>query len=405
LNRTSTARTVAGAVGLALAVAAASFGASSYQGCALYSSSLIGSAITGDDAGSNAATCAETHAVPPSRPAADDGGDGPDIPAVVAALRTIDIGVSDIDAAIPPFGFDLDNDCTCPGPPSCAPSKIAPPGDAGITCDDEAGRDNTDIQLFRLLQGPASTGTAQINQGLTAGQYGLLFVITNYNGTANDSSVNVDFYVSNGLNRSPDGGIPTPLFNGNDFWTIDPNSLTGGQPVFSADGAYVSNNVLVAKLAQLPVVFGDRSFLGGATMQLSDAVVVGQLQLVSVVDGDGGTLRLALTGGTIAGRWPTSKMLGTLATIPAGGGFLCGTDPSKKNQFDYQTFKGVICGNADISQLQGNDNQTPLAPCDAISVGMQFTATPAQLGAMLAVPAAPAGCGDADNPWSDNCSQ
>jgi hypothetical protein len=400
LNRTSTARTVAGAVGLALAVSVAGFGASSYQGCAVYSSSLIGSAITGDDAGSNAATCAETHAVPPSRPTvADDGGDGPDIRPVVAALRTIDIGVSDVDAAVPPFGFDLDNDCTCPGPGSCA-TEPEPPG---TFCDDEGGRDNMDIQLFRGLPGAASTGTAQINQGLTAGQYGLLFVITNYNGTPNDSQVTVDFYVSNGLNRSPDGGIPTPLFNGNDQWTIDPNSLTGGQPAFSADLAYVSNNVLVAKLAQLPVVFGDRSFLGGATMQLNDAVVVGQLQLVSVADGDGGALRLALSSGTIAGRWPTSKMLGTLATIPAGGGFLCGTDPT--NRVNYQILKAGICGSADITQLQVNDNQTPLAPCDAISVGMQFTAAPAQLGDMLAVPAAPAGCGDADNPWSDNCSQ
>jgi hypothetical protein len=404
LNRTSKARTVAGAVGLALAVSIAVVGASWYQGCAVYSSSLIGSAITGDDAGGSAATCAQTHAVPPGRPtAADDGGDGNDIAPVVAALRTIDIGVSgDVDAAVPPFGYDLDNDCTCPGPPSCAPSKTAPPG---IACDDEAGRDNTDIQLFRLLPGAASTGTTQINQGLTAGQYGLLFVITNYNGTPNDSQVTVTFYVSNGLNRSPDGGIPTPLFNGNDDWTIDPNSVAGGQPVFSDEIAYVSNNIVVANLAQLPVVFGDRSFLGGATMQLSDAVVVGQLQLVSVADGDGGALRLALSGGTIAGRWPTSKILGTLATIPAEGGFLCGTDPSPSNRVDYSIFKRVICGNADITQLQGNDNKTPLAPCDAISVGMQFTAAPAQLGEVLAVPDAPAGCGDAGNPWSDQCPQ
>ncbi len=402
MNRTSKARTVAGAAGLALAVAIAGLGASSYQGCAVYSSSLIGSAITGDDAGSSTATCAQTHAVPPGRPTvADDGGDGPDIQPVVAALRTIDIGVSgDIDAAVPPFGFDLDNDCTCPGPTSCA-TALEP---AGTFCDDEGGRDNMDIQLFRGLPGVASTGTAQINQGLTAGQYGLLFVITHYNGTANDSQVTVDFYVSNGLNRSPDGGIPTPLFNGNDYWTIDPNSLTGGQPVFSDGIAYVSNSVLVANLAQLPVVFGDRSFLGGATMQLSDAVVVGQLQLVSP---DGGDLRLGLSSGTIAGRWPTSKILGTLATIPGPqeGGFLCGTDPSFTNKYDYNVFKNVVCGSADITQLSGNDNKMPLAPCDAISVGMQFTAAPAQLGDVLAVPAAPAGCGDAGNPWSDNCSQ
>ena len=390
LIRTSRARTLASAVGVAGAV----LGASSYQACSIYNASLLGSA-EGAPADGDLDGGACVGAVPPSRPQNAEGGGGS--LSVVAAFRTIDIGVSGgFDAGVPPFGYNLDKDCTCPGPPSCVNHYKGAPAE---TCDDEAGRDNTDIQLFRLLGGPASTGTSQIDQGLTSGQYSLLLVISNYNGQSDDSFVTVDFYVSNGLSRTADGGIPTPQFNGNDLWTIDPGSVSGGQPVFTDDQAYVSGGTLVSHMSQLPIAFGARSFLGGATMQLLDAVIVGQLAGYNV---DGGPLvGFALVGGTIAGRWPTTRILSTLATIPEDGGFLCGND-----SFTYNVIKSVVCLNADISKDTSGDNNAPLAPCDAISVGMQFTAVPAQLGEVFAVPPAPSGCeDDAGNPWSDTCSQ
>jgi hypothetical protein len=401
LIRTSRARAVAGAIGVTVAVLG---GASWYQACSVYNASLLGSAnvdsLDGDLAGDGGIAC--IGAVPPSGPQNGEGGGGGNLQ-VVAAFRTIDIGVTGgLDASVPPFGYNLDKDCTCPGPPSCVNHYKGAPAE---TCDDEAGRDNTDIQLFRLLGGTASTGTSQIDQGLTSGQYSLLLVINNYNGQSDDSLVTVDFYVSNGLNRTADGGIPTPQFNGNDLWTIDPGSLSGGQPAFTDDQAYVSGGTLVAHMTQLPIAFGARSFLGGATMQLLDAVIVGQLAGYNI---DGGPLvGFALVGGTIAGRWPTAKILSTLATIPVdGGGFLCGSSSSAYTVFDYNVIKTVVCQNADISKNISTDNQVPLAPCDAISVGMQFTAVPAQLGEVLPVPPAPSGCeDDAGNPWSDTCSQ
>ena len=45
------------------------------------------------------------------------------------------------------------------------------------------------------------------------------------------------------------------------------------------------------------------------------------------------------------------------------------------------------------------------AGCNAISVGMQFTAAPAQLGDVSMVNPAPAGCQDGGIPWTDQCSQ
>ena len=406
LNGTSKRRSVAGAVGIVGASSIAAFAVWCYQACAVYDSSLIGS-IDGGSTDSlttgDADIPACNHAEPPDR--SKDAGGGGTIQ-VVAAFNTIDIGIGgSVDAAVPPFGYDLDNTCTCPGPPSCLqpPQPMGAPVSA--SCDDSQGRDNTDILLFRDLPAAASTGTNQIDQGLTAGQYGLVLVISGYNGQENDSEVIVDFYVSNGLARDADGGIPTPKFDGTDLWTRDPNSLQGGQPngqpMYTDRTAYVSGTVVVAHMPQLPIAFGDRSYLGGATMQLVGAVIVGQLEAQPIGDSGSGTVGFALIKGTIAGRWPTSQILSTLATIPTEGGFLCGSDTP--NALSYGIIKEVVCAAADIATVSTEDNSTPLAPCDAISVGMQFTAVPAQLGPVMAGAPVLAGCQDAGVPWSDHC--
>lgn len=384
---------------------------SSYQGCTVYDSSLIGSpdADDGTSPAGDAGVPFCMHAYPPDRPPADDGGDTPPLQPIFMAFDSIDIGVAGRgDAAVPPFGYDLDNTCTCPGKPSCAPRPGAQRGD---NCDDEAGRDNIDIRLFRLLLGAATAGTTQIDQGLTAGQYGLLLEIDGYNGKQDDPLVTVNFYLSNGLNRGPDGGIPIPKVDGTDQWTIDPSSLMNQQigqpPVFSATDAYVTGGFLVANMpVAIPISFGDRSFLGGATMELSGAVITGQLYQRPIAGPDGGPSAnhgYAINPGTIAGRWPTSQLLTTLALIPEEGGFLCGTDPSPYNRLFYAGVKGVVCAAADINQLTSEDNRTPLAPCDAISVGMQFTAVPALQGATLSVSPPLAGCKKGAAVWSDQC--
>ncbi len=381
-------------------------GASSYPGCAVYSQSLIGASSAGDtgSATDDDAGPACDSAVPPGPPTTNVDG-GPDIAPIVAAFNSIDIGVSGPpDAGIPPFGYNLDNKCTCPGLPSCLQMSDAAPNQ---DCDDNRGRDNLDIQLFRDLPGPASTGTNQIDEGLTAGQFGLLLVIRNYNGGPDDPRVSVEFYISDGLNRDADGGMPAPKFDGTDRWTIDlgsvANGQVGGAPNFVDEGAYVTGFQVVAHLGQLPIAFGRSTSLGGVTMQLSDAIIVGTLNLSNLGDG-GGTYGISLTHGTIAGRWPTSQILRTLASIPEEGGtFLC---PSEA-PLPYAVIKYVVCTAADISTSLSQDNRVPtLAPCDAISVGMQFTASPAQLGDYVSVPPAPSGCmSDSGVPFSDTCSQ
>jgi hypothetical protein len=409
LNRSSLAPRLASVVLVGVGLSLGALWMVSNPACAVYDPSLLLPGDAGDGGRADVDLC--QHAGPPPRPALDAGAGASGNIEVVAAFDSIDIGLeTEAGAPRPPVGFDLDGVCTCPGPPSCRAQAGTDPTQA---CDppDNSGRDNVSIDLFRALGSVSSAGTQQIDQGLQTGQYGLLLDIRDYNGTPDDPAVKVSFYVSNGVNRGGDGGLQLNP-NGPSAWTIDPGSLRNNpdnipscaanpacQPLFEDDSAYVKDSVVVANFTQIPVAFGDRSFLGGATMQLTGAIIVGQLQPVSI--GAGGGFSYKLAGGTIAGRWPTSQLLATLATIPdpsADGSFFCGP-----NSITYNLIKAVACQAADITSSQNNDNKN--ASCDAVSVGMRFTAVPALLGSTLSIPAAPAGCSANGVPFQDSCQQ
>lgn len=334
MNRDFQPRRLAAGVLCAVAILFGALGASSYQGCNVYDPSLLlpaNDARPAPDAPRPADTCA--HAQPPPRPAVAKQDAAQQEVSIVAAFNTIDLGVA-ADGGITVYGYDLDGVCTCPGPPSCAP-QTSPPQN----CDYAAGRDNTAVYLFLALGAATSTGIFRIDEGLQTGQYGLLIAINGYNLELNDDKVVVDFYLSNGLNRDADGGIPTPQLNGSDLWTIDPGSLVGSpedvlkitscagnaqcQPLYSDDQAYVSNGFVVAHMSRpLPIGFGTRSFLGGATMSVADAIIVGKLSPFNLAHGG---ISYKLTRGTIAGRWPMSELLSTLSNVSdplVDGGFV-----------------------------------------------------------------------------------
>jgi hypothetical protein len=211
----------------------------------------------------------------------------------------------------------------------------------------------------------------------------------------------VSFYISNGLNPGADGGPVAPTNHGGDLWTIDPGSLMGGpapgtdcgsttngmagMPRFTDYSAYVNDYTVVAHFTSLPISFGTSSFFKGATIQLSDAVIVGRLQPAKLNVGSS----FSLTDGVIAGRWPTAALLATLSYIPDGlvsGSYLCGTDKT------YQAMKNVVCATADIASDKNTTNMS--APCDAISFALAFTAIPALPGVVAAAPPVPRGCSE-----------
>jgi hypothetical protein len=349
---------------------------------------------------------------PPGRPdAAASGGDL----TIVAAMQSLDLGVGTIGApvptgALPPLGWDLDGVDTCPGPPSCSQAAMTKEN-----CDGDGGRDNTGLELFRTLGTTSQLGVAAVNFSMKAGDYGLVVVVSNYNGQADDTQVSVALLFSNGVLAAEDGGTPQLNHDGTDKWTIDGRSLTGvangtdcnGNTAchftYQDDSAYVTNNVLVARsLPEVPITFGGRAAIGGAVMDLQQPILVGTLKSVALPNGVGGQV-WKIDNGSISGRWASAKMLANMATIPDttndAGGFLCGDSGA------YQGLKEYICGLQDIAQNSSGDNNSPPAPCDAISMAFGFTAEPAQLGIVAPIPTTPAGCKQDTIPWSDSCNQ
>jgi hypothetical protein len=381
------------AVGTAIAIAAASWQ------CNVYGPSLLLPAPP--DAGT-----ASSLAMVPPRTGKNDPS-MTDSAILIVAMQSIDLGIGTpshpiYDGSLPALGWNLDGVDTCPGAPSCNQAQ-----GTKENCDDDAGRDHTGLELFRELGATAQTGLATANQALQSGQYGVVIEMTQYNGQLNDSQVSVAVYASSGV-PDLDGGLAN---NGTDKWTIDPRYLNQGQsligedcgnaqslctPVFTTDEAYVVSGTLVAPFQDLQITFGGRADIGGAVMDLSDAIIVAPL---IPFDFPNGGSSWTVDGGTVAGRWGSAKLLGNMATIPDptsdSGAFLCGS-----NDLAYQYLKTYICALQDITS-NGNDNVG--APCDAISMAFGFTAGPAQLGIVTALPATPAGCDAGNIPFSDMC--
>jgi hypothetical protein len=391
---------------LATPLAVAPLLAAAWQACAIYDTSLLlpPPPDAADEAAPEAATTPDAdtcaHARWPSPPAADDPTTGS--PAtVIDALRTLDIGSRNDGGAPPVYGFDLDGVCTCPAPDSCrTPSGSAP------RCDEEGGRDNAGGELLRTFGSFNVFNQDDLTRRLQAGLYGLLMMVRDYNGAANDTRVTVAVYISNGVNAVADGGtFPPPAYDGTDHWTVDPGSLLGGAsldgadcakggntcvPIYFDDKAYVSNHVLVASL-DFPLSLGGGANMGFIALDLTGSVVTARLV-------PRGTT-FALEDGRITGRWATSKLLASLAVLPdpfVSGGYLCGDDPT------YLSVKKKICDATDIATSAGQDGKG--AACDALSVGFGFTAEPALLGRVLAPRGAtPHGCSDGGAPVQDQC--
>src|SRR5579863_4008350 len=136
-------------------------GLGSWQGCNIYGPWLL----LPDDAAVDAApSLACQRATWVGRTDAGDELEAGQVQ-LVAAMRSINIGVTfdaGPDGSLPPFGWDLDGVCTCPGPPSCAQRPGTPKN-----CDDNVGRDHVALQLFRDLGMTAQAGSAQTNAAMS----------------------------------------------------------------------------------------------------------------------------------------------------------------------------------------------------------------------------------------------
>jgi hypothetical protein len=324
------------------------------------------------------------HALPPDPPGTVDGGGSLSF---VVAASSIDFG--DQDGSSPQeIGYDLDMRCTCPEANGCMREAWAKEDG----CDGLGGRDNMTGKFMAevsVLYG--GLGSKAWSEGLTKGDWSLLLRVRDYNGEANDDRVRVDWYIPAEFYRFQDGGKEPPKWDGTDEWPVRTGSLetpANGEPwdldktKYFDDRAYVTGGVLVGSVA-------------AATIQVNEDYVLsitGGFLTAEVVEENGAWV---LNNGIVAGRWPVQGILGQLSRIKDPVFQL----PICTDNLVYDQIKSQICGFVDIFSGVG----TPTTPCDAVSVGMRFETTPAQLGQLVEGTAPNTYCDPLVDPAFDSC--
>ncbi len=336
------------------------------------------------DAGADAGV--EAQAPDPCRsegiPSVPDAASGGDI-SLVFALRSLDFG---IDGGAP-VGLNLDGRCTCPGPSSCrAPSEVP--------CDQERGIDNGSRDLLAQVFQLGVLDQTIINNALQSGYFGALVQIDGWNGEPDDSQVRIQVFASQGFEGPV--GRSQPAFDGNDIWSVDDvsvaSSTDGGPPyrgVSRDEGAYVAGGALVGSLS-FPIIVGS-SFGQRVRINVNDGRLLAMIRREK--DPTDAGVQYSLRG-TLAGRWPASELLTSLASL---------SDPTSTpicgDSGVYQQVKTFVCGSLDIPANRNNDDVGQ--SCSAVSLGVNFVAVNAKLGPQKPKPDSGGGCGPT---WSDNCA-
>jgi hypothetical protein len=325
----------------------------------------------------------------PEQPSTADTADTPALTFAFETLRLDDREGEDGGLDASP-GFDLDDACTCfPEEGTCQP-----PDGGAVPCDHSEGRDNAvgplvDIAISLLVPKYGKQGF--VTRKIDEGDFTVLLSISDWNGQPDDPRVSVALYMAGPL-RNLDGGRVLPSRDGGDRWTIDHNSLTNGDALVGQDctrgagcvpkyrdrTAYVRGSELVARLSA-PLNLATTA--GPLDIELTG------LTLVARIVREGALYRLE---GELVGRWPTDKMLGSLARLTVVDEGLC------KGSY-YPDFKAAVCTAADIAADPAGDRKG--GPCTALSAAFSFTAGPATF-AIVSAPTFPAnGCED----FRDTC--
>jgi hypothetical protein len=291
---------------------------------------------------------------PPPRPAVVGGG-GPDLVVAIQNLHfAVDYGSDAREGSV--TGLDLDHACSKEDgtPTSCVGSSLGMPPK-----DDSNGVDNVLGWLLLVNYGQIRTFLSQS----TDPRITLILVLKDFNGKAEDDQVEVDAFVTAGVEDDA-GRAAEPQWDGGDRWTVSCETLPLCNPqtlVTTASdlNAYVTGGKLVSQgLSSLPVVTTSQLSEGGpfvaVLVNLSDPVIVAPL----VNESGGG---IGIRGALLGGRWATVDMIKAVSTVCVA--------PDASTQF--------LCPIADLTTPAKRDGTGQA--CDAISVGMRFDGHPAIL--------------------------
>jgi hypothetical protein len=165
--------------------------------------------------------------------------------------------------------------------------------------------------------------------------------------------------------------------------------LDGGalSPSFVSDGAYVAGGMLVATMPTTQITLAG-SGPDTITIRFKAGVITAKLV-------NQGTM-WKLQGGVVAARWATNDVFAALSSYRDNNGKPFCTD----QPLVWNTIHGSICGDADILV---DGTQPKSAPCDALSVGLGFTADPVILGSVSDAGTPTPGCPPATDPLTAKC--
>lgn len=324
---------------------------------------------------------------PEDRPAA---GNAKELPPIYLAIASTRIGSLDpagnlSATAWKDIGFDLDGTCTgsdtCEGadsPPSCKPTVPQISTDGNHCRDNTFGRLEYTTALVPELAQKYGLSDDAFNCALCVGHYNYVIKLSGYNGEASDDRVRVDLYPSAGLvTKLPwDCTDPTwktrPCFTPDQVFTVRPSGMSAPRPgpdlpeakAFD-DNAYVKDGYLVISLKDIYLWFpGFSAPVTAYPVSLKRGIATGK-----IARGGDGVWRIS--DGIIAGRSLAADIIRGFRQV----GF-CEADSN------YALMNDFVAKNLDIMADGTRDSEKT---CDAMSVGLGFTALQAIAGPLAEV--------------------
>lgn len=306
------------------------------------------------------------HAQPPPPPAVPDA---PGSLELILASRNVDYGDQTNPTNGKPrwqeLGYDLDGVCTGHGDgDSCAEPSWA----KGDHTDGTDGRDNA-IGAVASNLGPFR-GLFSTVFGAVKGEQSTIYRVREYDGSPDDSYVDVYVYSGTLWNSASDPGPTVPMYNEQDVWKVGDDWLAPpevpGAPYdtehskYRATRAFVSGGVLVA--------YFDSVLMGQPYLPappVYDVIVTGKL-----IQNDDG--RWVLQNGVFAGKYLTSdlvRLMSFYASTAVEG-------PPCTLSLAFDQVKSLFCPGVDIRVEKGSDVS---ASCDGMSMAYSFDAVPGSI--------------------------
>jgi hypothetical protein len=320
---------------------------------------------------------------------------------IVAIQADVDLGdsmpsTSDQPTRFRGIGFDLDHVCTTS---QNQLTSCTLPADSDGVPDGPEGQDNAMGQVIQLTRNLLTNFSSEIYSAqLRKGAANTILHVTGYNGLPDDDQVQVEVLVSARYNAFDPKA--TPKWDGNDTWPVAEDSVIDRnlkKPKNVDPHGYVRNGKLVASLGDtgLRLLIG---FTDTYTVNLT-LFLHASFNVCDIVPTDAGPWGYTLKNCTLAGRWTADDLIKQLWHFPDPLD-LKNPKPLCTSSTSYAGFKSTICSLRDITS---SGTAGPTAPCDALSMGVNFQTAPARIGDVFANDLFAPTCPSNADPSNDSC--